>query len=200
VLSDIHFPETLPDELAQIIKMENADTTVFLGDSIAARSVEPFAEFVQNSGARNPIFVIGDNEVESGLSVELPYVESYETALGNAKFTFMHGHQFNVRSDNTTASIASMLKKLNRNLPLVCYGLKAKVQCRKSGYLVLGHCHALAFFARLKVACAGCLTTSTELYNDRGYMIIQDSGSARTINLTLKRLNPTLERTYTISA
>jgi len=200
VLSDIHYPYTLPDQIAEIVKIENADTTIFLGDSTAEGKSGEFVQFIRSLAVRNPVFIIGDNEMEAGLTALLPYVESTEIKIGDRKFKFIHGHQFNVRSDEFTSIIASIMKRVNRLFPVLLYALRARIQSRNAGCLILGHCHALAYFPKIKVACAGCLTISEKLYNDRGYITIQEIEEAggKRVELSLKGLNGKEPKIYAI--
>jgi hypothetical protein len=46
----------------------------------------------------------------------------------------------------------------------------------------------LVFFPRLRVACAGCITTEKNIYNDRGYIVISE-GEANGVMLNIKHLD-----------
>ncbi len=199
MLSDVHYPVTKPSELGEVIKGERADTTIFLGDSLVEGDASGFKELIENAGVQNPVFLIGDNEIEEGLTSALPFVESLNLTVGKVKFMFIHGHQFNIRSDGVTGRIAQILKAIDKQLPLLAYSLRARMRSHTDGYLILGHCHALAFFPRIKVATAGCLATSPKIYRDRGYIVIQDSPEGAKVTLTLKKLDEKIEsRTFEI--
>jgi putative phosphoesterase len=181
VLSDIHYPLTDRDRLAAVISQEKADKTVFLGDNVEDEAcAEEFLQFLADIGCRNYVLIKGDNELS------LPYEKSLELAVQGRSFTFVHGYQFNIRDDRATGRIASALKKLNKKLPVLAYAVFSKIRSRTTGYLILGHAHALEFFPKLKVAIAGCLTTDKNIYNDRGYIVIfaDDKG----VTLTLRPL------------
>jgi predicted phosphodiesterase len=199
VLSDIHYPITKTAELVEVIKKESAHKTIFLGDSIVEGDVSGFKELIEGAGVQNPIFIIGDNEIEAGLASALPFVESLKLTVGSVKFTFIHGHQFNIRSDGVTGWIARIFKKIDKRLPLLAYSLRARMRSHTDGYLVLGHCHALTFFPRIKVATAGCLATAPKLFRDRGYIVIQSSPENEKVSLLLKNLDEKSEsRTFEI--
>jgi putative phosphoesterase len=179
VLSDIHYPFTDRNRLVKIVTEEKADKVIFLGDNINSETYsEEFLQFVAEMGCRDYVLIKGDNEIS------LPYEKSLKLAIEGRSFTFVHGYQFDIRDDNSTGRIASALKKVNERLPVLAYAVLSKARSGTSGYLILGHSHALAFFPRLKVACAGCLTTGKNIYNDRGYIVI--SASDNKVTLTLK--------------
>jgi putative phosphoesterase len=181
VLSDIHYPMVDENKLASIIRDEQADKIVFLGDNIDEEKYsKSFIQLIMELGCRDYTLIKGDNE-ES-----LPYEKSLKLEIDGRSFKFVHGYQFNIRNDRTTGKIASALKKIHERVPVLAYAFFSKARSRTTGYLVLGHSHALEFFPRLKVACAGCLTTETNVYNDRGYIVIS---SGNGVTLTIKFLD-----------
>ena len=168
VISDTHYPHTDTEQLLGIINKELPDKTIFLGDNVQNVSyTEEFLRLVQTTSCKDCVFIVGDDDYS-------PQGEkSLNLILNGRKFFFIHGFQYNVGSENITAKIASILRRINRNLPLLGYAVISKIKSRTyNTYLILGHSHALKFFPRLKVACAGCLATDKNIYNDRGYLVI----------------------------
>jgi uncharacterized protein len=183
VFSDIHYPLTNESELVRIMREERADKVIFLGDSVGeTKYVSGFLEIVREAGVASGelVFIKGDEDSDL-----LPCVRSVEFSVEGRSLIFVHGDQFNVGSEESTIRIASLLHKISRKLPVLAYAIVARTRGRgmikQGGLLVVGHSHALAYFPRLRVACAGCLTTTGNIYNDRGYIVIEDSGE----NLTL---------------
>ncbi len=182
VLSDIHYPFTDRNRLATIISEERPDKTIFLGDNVSDETyAEEFLRFISEIGCRDCVLIRGDNDIS------LPYEKELELNIDGRSFKFVHGYQFNIGDDRTTARIVSALKKVHERLPVLAYAVFSKAKSRANGYLILGHSHALAFFPRLKVACAGCLTTEKNIYNDKGYIVIS-SGEGSGVMLNVKRL------------
>ena len=183
VLSDIHYPFTDRKRLASIINEEKPNTTIFLGDNVSdAPYAAEFLRFMKEIGCRDYVLIRGDNDIS------LPYEKEAVLNFDGRSFKFVHGYQFNIGDDRTTGRIVTILKKINESLPVLAYAILSKAKSRTNGYLILGHSHALAFFPRLKVACAGCLTTEENIYNDMGYIVIT-SGEGSGVTLNLKRLD-----------
>lgn len=206
VLSDLHYPQTCEDELKRIIVEERADKIIFLGDSVEEEDeVSSFLEliFLSRSGNGDEssksnsdvLFVRGDDD-----SSLLPCKNSIKINLGKCNFTFLHGHQFDIGSESLTKNIASLLRRVNGRLPLLIYSIVARTRNRtkRSDFLILGHTHALEYFPRLRVACAGCLTNQVNLYNDRGYIVIEESTAtfmkSDNLSLRLESLSQTKKR------
>lgn len=194
ILSDIHFPYTDEDVLLDILlKEKDADKVIFLGDNVREDQDGPkFLDLIKRAtDLKDVVFIRGNHDREA-----IPCISSLELILGGKKFTFIHGSQFKIGSDSSTNKFASTLKRINRKLPVLAFATVAKVRNRsKSGdYLILGHSHALAFFPRLGVACAGCFTNEKSFYNDRGYIVIESGGTG--LNLTLFSLSAGSESTY----
>ncbi len=174
VLSDVHYPLTDPDEILGIINDERPDKIIVVGDGARDVSyVEKFLAFLQTSSCKNCVLINGDSDASpSG-------AKSLKLNLNGREFVFIHGHQFNVWSEGITKKVASLLKKLDPDLPVWAFAIWSRIKSRtKSPYIILGHSHALKFFPRLRVASAGCLTTAKNVYNDRGYIVInaEDDG------------------------
>jgi len=183
VLSDIHYPFTDRIRLAAIINEEKPDRTIFLGDNVSDEThAKEFLRFISETGCHDYVLIKGDNDIA------LTYEKELEMNIDGRSFKFVHGYQFSVGGEQTTARIASVLKKVHERLPVLAYAIFSKAKSRSNGYLILGHSHALAFFPRLRVACAGCLTTEKNIYNDRGYVVIS-SGEGSGVMLNIKRLD-----------
>jgi uncharacterized protein len=179
ILSDIHYPLTNKNELLEIINRERPDKVILLGDTIQkTNDVRDFDHLIQTATCHDFTFITGDEDP--------PHLgtESLNLNLSGRKFLFVHGFQFNLSSEDNTRKVAKTMRKIHKNLPVLGYALISKIRSRSFGtYLILGHSHALKFFPRLKVACAGCLTTEGNLYNDRGYLVLERRGKAVTISI-----------------
>ena len=171
ILSDIHYPLTNKNELLEIINRERPDKVIFLGDTMQKTSnIGDFDRLVQTTTCRDFSFISGDEDP--------PHLgtKSLNLVLSGRKFLFIHGFQFNLSSEDNTRKLAKTLGKIHKNLPVFGYALISKIRSRSfRTYLILGHSHALKFFPRSKVACAGCLTTEENLYNDRGYLVLEET-------------------------
>lgn len=168
VLSDLHYPNTEGEEILGIIAKEMPDKLVILGDCVQeARYAREFSELLQSSSCKDFVLIKGDGDDP------IHALKSLNLNLNGREFIFIHGHQYNLLSEVITKDVASTLKKLNKYLPVLAYATFSRIRLRnRSTYLILGHSHALKFYPRLRVACAGCLTTRKNIYNDRGYIII----------------------------
>jgi len=184
VLSDIHYPKAELNEISEIIVAEIPDKLILLGDvALYLSSSDKFFEMINKIGCKNYSAISGDDDV-----IANP-VKRLEMDLNGRKLIFMHGHQFNVLSERITERVATLLKKINPNLPVFAFALVSRVRsCSRAPYLILGHTHALKFFPGLRVICSGCLTTDMNVYNDRGYVVIT-AGRDGTVQLTLNRID-----------
>ena len=196
VLSDVHYPLIDDADLSSIIREEKSDKIIFLGDSVSeARHVSGFLDIVKKSQETlsDVVFIQGDEDSEF-----LPCVDLVAFELDGSRFVFVHGDKFNIGSEHLTFSLASALHKINKTLPAVAYATVGKIRYGKiQDYLILGHAHVLAYFPRLKVVCAGCLTKTNNLYNDRGYVIIESDYDG--VTLTVKRLGRVENHKHRIS-
>ena len=177
ILSDIHYPLTNKNELLEIINRERPDKVIFLGDTIQKTvDIHDLDRLIETTTCHDFSFIAGDEDPP------LLSTESLDLTLSGRKFLFIHGFQFNLSSEDNTRKLAKTLRKIHKNLPVLGYSLISKIRSRSfRTYLILGHSHALKFFPRLKVACAGCLTTEGNLYNDRGYLVLEEIGEGVTI-------------------
>jgi uncharacterized protein len=193
ILSDIHYPFTEDSTLLDILREEkSADKVIFLGDNVRDDSKGPqFLDLIKKTrDLKDVIFIRGNHDGGA-----IPCADSVEFVQNGKKFTFMHGDQFKVGSEGSTHRLASILKKINPKLPVVAFASVARIKHRNKPeeYLILGHSHALVFFPRLRVACAGCLTTESSFYNERGYIVLASEG--KEFNLTLISLGSVSDST-----
>jgi uncharacterized protein len=185
VLSDIHYPLTDTNELFSVINKELPDRIILLGDVVQDTSLMPeFLKLLETrSSCRDYVLVRGDSDEVTAA----PSIKSLRLNLKGKDFIFIHGHQFNVWSEKFTKKVSNILKKFDRNLPVLAYAVISRIKSQNfEAYLILGHSHALKFFPRLRVACAGCLTLEKNIYNDRGYLVIDDGTDA--LQLFVNRL------------
>ena len=182
VMSDTHYPITDTKQFLSIISQERPDKIIFLGDNVQNISyTEEFIRLVQASICKDYVFIVGDDDIS------MKGEKSLTLNLKGRKLIFIHGFQYNLSSEKNTYRIASAFRKINRDLPILGYAVLSKIKSRTNNtYMILGHSHALKFFPRLKVACAGCLTTEKNLYNDRGYLIINAENDS--VLLSVNRL------------
>jgi uncharacterized protein len=179
VLSDVHYPYTDVKQILGIINQELPDKVIFLGDTIQKKGdVEEFNRLIRTTACKDFVFILGDDDPP------LRGEKSLYLELGGRKFLFIHGFQFNLSSEENTRKIAATLRRIHRDLPVLGFAMISKIRSRSfRTYLILGHSHALKFFPKLKVACAGCLTTEKNVYNDRGYLVIEETGNAVTLSV-----------------
>jgi uncharacterized protein len=184
VLSDIHYPFTDTEKLLSIIKEELPELIIFLGDTVQnMKYADEFSQLIQEkSSCKNCVYIIGDNDIS------LQGEKFLRSIIGGKRFLFIHGFQFNLGSEQRTRKLAGALYRINKNLPILAFATISKLRSRSfRTYLILGHAHALRFFPHLKVACAGSLTSEENLYNDRGYLVIDQVDQH--VTLTLKRID-----------
>lgn len=183
VLSDIHYPSADEKLLKRIIKTEKPDKLVLLGDIINEKgSDKRFFRMIEALIGDNYYFVRGDEDkVSYGLA-------NLTLEINDEKFFFAHGHKLQLINDKPVAYMAGKIKLLNVNLPVFLFAAVARTRrLFAGGEIILGHTHALRRFPRLKVTCAGTLTTLKNIYNDHGYVVIDKNG-VRLIKLDKNRL------------
>ena len=170
VLSDIHYPFTDTDAVKTAIKTEHPDKLILLGDTIEnARDKKKFFNLIPKSLKKNTYYIIGDED-----KVRAKY-EILKLKIGKEKFVFVHGHQFNIGSDRTTAYIAFAFKVFRKDLPLFAFSKRAREKLRLTDeYLVLGHTHGLKYFKSIRTVCSGTMSSLKGVYNDRGYVVIDN--------------------------
>ena len=161
VLSDIHYPHCDEGLILSIIRREDPDLVVLLGDIVTER-VEGYREFLKRLPS-NTVYVKGDGDIIDG-DTEYLEVESC-----GKRFIMFHGHQ--LLNESTQSFLARSLKRVNYYLPVLGYCLLARLKFPK-GYLILGHSHALVNFKKIKCANAGTMSLIKNIYNDRGYLKI----------------------------
>jgi uncharacterized protein len=184
VLSDIHYPNTHKEVILKILEQESPDRLILLGDCVLEEAYTgEFQNFLKTIPCQDYILISGDE------GSSLPGVKYYELVVNGRKFVFTHGHQFNLISEVTTKNIVRFFKAISPGLPVLGYALAARLRSRnRNAYIVLGHSHALKFFPRLRVVCAGCLTEKDNLYFDRGYVAIA-SDSEGAVVLSVRKIN-----------
>jgi predicted phosphodiesterase len=159
VISDLHYPYCDVDEVRRVVKEESPETVILLGDAV--EEVKGFHDFKSSLG--NVVHVNGDEDVIKGDDDVITLFN------GGKKFTMLHGHQ--LMNEEGEKWLAKILMKVNREIPpfLFCLGFRVKM----SGFLVLGHSHAMSYFPSLQCVNAGTMSLKRNLYNDRGYLLIR---------------------------
>ncbi|AWR96948.1 metallophosphoesterase [Acidianus sulfidivorans JP7] len=165
VLSDIHYPNCDMNEINSIIEKEKPYLIILLGD-IITRDKEDYIKFFSNINfpREKIVYVKGDDDV---VNADTEVVKIISPKM---KITLIHGHQF--LAEKTQFNLANLFKKINKNLPPLGFCIIARLFLKTADFIILGHSHALAKF--YNCANAGTLSFSKNLYNDRGYIIIQD--------------------------
>lgn len=178
VMSDIHYPFTKDSDIKRIISKEKPEKLVLTGDIIVEPKLRKrFFDLIPKNLRKRTYFITGDEDRVKG------DYEKLEITSGKRTLVFMHGHQFNIKSDKITAKIARAFKMINRDLPLFAFSLCARKRLHlKDEYLFLGHTHGLRKFNMLKTTCCGTLSELKGVYSDRGYVIIT-RGDIKTVKL-----------------
>ncbi|WP_338598484.1 metallophosphoesterase family protein [Sulfolobus tengchongensis] len=169
ILSDIHYPFCDVNEINEIIVNEKPSLIILLGDIIVSNE-EDYRKFLSNLKIRkNIIYVKGDEDKCRG-DFDIIRVKN------NGKYyTLLHGHQF--VNEEKEYSIANKLRKINEDIPPFLFCVFFRVMLRNfKDTLVLGHSHALRYFKSIRCANAGTLTSLQNLYNDKGYVVIDRDG------------------------
>ncbi len=172
VLSDIHYPHTDTRVLISIVKKEKPDKLILLGDIINDKGYDKkLFKLVERLVGDNYYFVKGDEDkVNYGLS-------KLTMEINGVRFLFAHGHKLQMVGDEPVEYIAEKIKSINKNAPLLMYAIVARLRnIFFKGEIVLGHVHALRRFKRLRVTCAGTLTDLNNIYNEKGYVVIDTTG------------------------
>jgi len=169
ILSDIHYPNCNINEINEILIRENPSLIVLLGDIITERETDYRIFINKLKIKRNIIYIRGDEDKVKGDTDVLKLRNNNKTYL------LLHGHQY--FDEKYEFRIARFLKKINRNLPPLLFCLAFKVLLRDfKDYIILGHSHALVNFKNIMCVNAGTMSTISNLYNDRGYVVISNKG------------------------
>lgn len=178
VLSDVHYPFTDKKLLVEIMRKEKPDKLILLGDIIEEKNAaDEFFGLIPPALRKETYFVRGDDDKVRGEYSVL------RLKNGGRKFVFMHGHQLNVKSDDVTKLIARFFKLFGNDLPMLAFAKLARRKLHLTDeYVVLGHSHGLKRFDSIRAVCAGTLSNLYGVYNDRGYVVIDDG------KITLKRV------------
>ncbi len=178
VLSDIHYPFSDEREILRIISKEKPSKIILNGDIIAkAGLLRRFFRLIPKRLRRNTYFINGDEDRVKG------DYDVLRLRMGDARLVFIHGHQFNIKSDNVTANIARLFKIFGSSVPLFLFAFYARRRLHLHGeYLFLGHSHGLKNFKSIRTVCCGTISNLRGVYNDRGYVVI-DNGKVRIVKL-----------------
>ncbi|AAK41816.1 metallophosphoesterase family protein [Saccharolobus solfataricus] len=173
VLSDIHYPYCDIDEINKIMLSERPSLTVLLGDIIVSKS-EDYRNFIDKLKIRkNIIYVKGDEDKFRG-DFDLIKIKN-----NGKRFILLHGHQY--FNENNEYSLAKVLKKMNDNIPPLLFCIFFRIMLRNfKDTIILGHSHALRFFKTINCVNAGTLSNVINLYNDRGYVVL-DNGNIKLV-------------------
>ncbi|BBG25951.1 metallophosphoesterase family protein [Sulfuracidifex tepidarius] len=168
VISDLHYPYCDVEEVRGVVRRESPSLVVMLGDAVEdSRGFDTL-----KSSLGKVVHVNGDEDVIEG------DVDVLSVSSRGRKFTLLHGHQ--LMNEDGEKLLAKFLMKVNSKIPplLFCLGFRVKMD----GFLVLGHSHALVTFPSLQCMNAGTMSRKKNLYNDRGYVVIE-KGEARAVRL-----------------
>ncbi|ARM76924.1 metallophosphoesterase family protein [Acidianus manzaensis] len=167
VLSDIHYPHCNIDEIREITRRENPSLIILLGDIIVSQDYKTFLDKLQ--AKTQIVYVKGDEDKCDG-DTDILKLKNY-----NKNYLLLHGHQyFNERNEY---QLAKFLMKINKNIPPFLFCLFFRLALKNlDNFLILGHSHALKYFKSIRCANAGTLSLVNNLYNDRGYIILDKKG------------------------
>lgn len=145
---------------------EKPSLTVLLGDIVVSKS-EDYRNFINSLKIRkNIIYVRGDEDKFRG-DFDLVKIKN-----NGRRFILLHGHQYFNESDEY--SIAKILKKINDNIPPFLFCIFFRIMLMNfNATIILGHSHALRYFKSINCVNAGTLSNVENLYNDRGYVVIE---------------------------
>ncbi|AOL15519.1 metal-dependent phosphodiesterase [Sulfolobus sp. A20] len=171
VLSDIHYPKCNIDEINKVIDSEKPSLIILLGDIITEGWEESYREFISKlKMKRNIIYVRGDEDKLKG-DFDVIKIKTY-----GKSYILLHGHQY--FNEKQEYSLAKLLKKINQKLPPLLFCLMFRLVLHDfRDVLILGHSHALVHFKSVKCVNAGTMSDVTNnIYNDKGYVIIDEEG------------------------
>ena len=169
ILSDIHYPYCDMNQINEIILNEKPSLIILLGD-IITKNKKDYITFMNSLAVRrNVIYVRGDDDKLKG------DVDIVRLRINNRSFTLLHGHQY--FKQNIEYNLAKFLKKINSKIPPLLFCLAFRLFLRTNDCLILGHSHVLAYFRSLNCANAGTLSNIENLYNDKGYITIDERGN-----------------------
>lgn len=181
IMSDIHYPFSYKSEIKETIKKEKPDKIVLTGDIIVRKEkYKEFFDIIPKNLRKNTYYITGDEDKVRG------DYDKVALDVDGKRLVFIHGHQFNIKSDKVTARIARAFKLINRDLPLFIFSVYAKHKLGlHNEYLFLGHTHGLRKFKSINVTCCGTFSNLKGVYSDRGYVTI-DNGVITTKRLKLQ--------------
>ncbi|QGA53681.1 metallophosphoesterase [Sulfolobus sp. E5-1-F] len=173
VLSDIHYPHCNIEEINNIMLTEKPSLTVLLGDIIVSKG-EDYRNFINNLKIRkNIIYIKGDEDKLKG-DYDLIKIKN-----NGKRFILLHGHQY--INERNEYSIAKILKKINDDIPPFLFCISFRILLRNfKDTIILGHSHALRYFKAINCVNSGTLSNIVNLYNDRGYVVIEN-GNVRLV-------------------
>ncbi|MEM1895779.1 MAG: metallophosphoesterase [Nanopusillaceae archaeon] len=166
VLADIHYPKCDIEKIFNIIKNENPDEIVLLGD--IAENLEYFYIFIEKIKRftnKNIVIVCGDNEKKYKINCKKYYIKN--------KVLFMHGHDLNIINEWFTKLVAKIIKKISKRLLLELYFLRFLRYKKFNIKIVLGHSHLIGKSILTQAYSIGTLTTK-HYFLDNGFAIIEN--------------------------
>ncbi|MEM1687892.1 MAG: metallophosphoesterase family protein [Nanopusillaceae archaeon] len=175
VLADIHYPKCNIEEIYNIIKYENPEEIILLGD--VAENLEYFYEFIKKLKKftnKKIIVVCGDNEKKYRIECKNYYIKN--------KILFIHGDSSNIINENFTKLVAKIIKKISKKLLLKLYFFRFFKYRKLKVNIVLGHSHLIGKSILIKAYSAGTLTTK-HYFLDRGFIVIDNK------KIEIKRLD-----------
>ncbi len=201
ILSDIHYPEPYSMLYGEVIKRENPDHVVLLGDNIEGREarsgmlglhekfVKGYEDFFQ---LRRTAYLLGDNDYDGGESV--PRFIARKRFMNKDPFSFRLGNMFffhgnfegraamgNGALTNAIESVAELAAKAARKAghdlaPHMIERMTKKGFDVGDSYLFLGHIHLLRRFG--KTVFCGTLRKKEMVYplsEGMGYVTVEHS-------------------------
>lgn len=194
ILSDVHYPNS-KDAAFSIIKKENPDNLLLLGDTIDSSKsdktiIELYELFFNNLKTIIPInsvyAIVGDNDYSlSNEKVILDFLNNLNLANPNKFFikkgnmTFFHG---NLETSLKQESLGKQILQKSKSIKLDIFAIfvlsfliRMKFKISPFNYLFFGHLHYLGKITKKTFVC-GTLSENKIIYEKQksyGYIIIE---------------------------
>jgi len=207
VLSDVHYPFGVSTISYEIIKKENPDRVVLLGDLVVGKGeqvIERMKSFFENYpfSLKKSVVLIGDNEYKGDKRVvdfvkRLPVLNTNPFCYRTGNMFFCHG---NIEG---RGALSEYLEELGKDLGLtlkpltpLLVSLVARIRYTipRSVHMFLGHIHYLGKVDAMRTTFCGTFSTKKVIYDLKdslGYVVIEHPATEliNQENVTLVRIN-----------
>jgi len=162
VISDLHYPYCDVKELLNIVKKENPDKIILLGDIINKKEHYYDIFRILRDYLDKIIYICGDNERLLNIKCKKYFIIN--------KILLYHGDSLNFLSERITKIIAKVIGKISKRILKEIMAFRA----RKRGYtVIIGHSHLLGKSLLFDVYFSGTLTKKS-YFLERGYIVIEN--------------------------